>query len=452
MHRKTIAVTLVSALISTLVNISPGRADGTCLTIVDTHVTSGAGCSGSISIPDGITDIDADAFNGAYGVTSVTIPSSVENIGENAFGGLFGLEHVTLSEGLKHIGNWAFSGTDALTSINFPASVETIGTYCFYTGGENHGLLSTITFSGNKITTIPERAFWNSSITTINLPNSIRTIDTDAFALSALETITIPKSVHSINESAFRNTALSSINFEANSELDFIGELAFGDDNQLTSISLPESLQTIGERAFAGTGITALTIPASVTTIGNEPFPTYPSTIPIRVNLSKDSTYNLSFLACRSSAPCDGGDNPNSGYSVSGSLPAGMSLNTTTGVISGKPTASGTFKPTFTITYGNDLGTGTNANFTFVVAGAGDGNNGGNNGHDAAAAAAAAAAAQKQRELSELLSIIPSIAGLALNLGDLTNTLLLKQKCVKGKKTKTVRYGAKCPKGYKKKK
>ena len=71
---------------------------------------------------------------------------------------------------------------------------------------------------------------------------------------------------------------------------------------------------------------------------------------------------------------------------------------------------------------------------------------------DDGSAAAAAAAAQKQRELSELLSIIPSIAGLALNLGDLTNTLLLKQKCVKGKKTKTVRYGAKCPKGYKKKK
>jgi hypothetical protein len=69
-----------------------------------------------------------------------------------------------------------------------------------------------------------------------------------------------------------------------------------------------------------------------------------------------------------------------------------------------------------------------------------------------AAANAAAEAAKKQKELTELLSVIPSIAGLTLNLGDLTNTLLLKQKCVKGTKTKYVKKGAKCPKGYVRKK
>ncbi len=69
----------------------------------------------------------------------------------------------------------------------------------------------------------------------------------------------------------------------------------------------------------------------------------------------------------------------------------------------------------------------------------------------AAAAAAAAEAARKQRELTELLSVIPSIAGLALSIGDLTNSLLL-TKCVKGKTVKNVKKGAKCPKGYKKKK
>jgi hypothetical protein len=67
------------------------------------------------------------------------------------------------------------------------------------------------------------------------------------------------------------------------------------------------------------------------------------------------------------------------------------------------------------------------------------------------AAAAAAEAARKQRELTELLSVIPSIAGLALSIGDLTNSLLL-TKCVKGKTVKNVKKGAKCPKGFKKKK
>jgi hypothetical protein len=71
--------------------------------------------------------------------------------------------------------------------------------------------------------------------------------------------------------------------------------------------------------------------------------------------------------------------------------------------------------------------------------------------------AAAAAEAQRQRELRELLSVIPTIAGLALNIGALTNELLgvpksssTKQKCVKGTKSKYIKKGAKCPAGYKK--
>jgi uncharacterized delta-60 repeat protein len=72
--------------------------------------------------------------------------------------------------------------------------------------------------------------------------------------------------------------------------------------------------------------------------------------------------------------------------------------------------------------------------------------------NDGGAAAAAAAAAQRQRELTEILSLVPSIAGLSTNISELTNSLLFKQKCVKGKKAKYVKYGAKCPKGYTKKK
>lgn len=68
-----------------------------------------------------------------------------------------------------------------------------------------------------------------------------------------------------------------------------------------------------------------------------------------------------------------------------------------------------------------------------------------------AAAEEAAKKAKEQKELTELLSVIPSIAGLALNLGDLTNSLLT-TKCVKGKTVKYVKKGAKCPKGFVKKK
>ena len=71
---------------------------------------------------------------------------------------------------------------------------------------------------------------------------------------------------------------------------------------------------------------------------------------------------------------------------------------------------------------------------------------------NASLAADAAKRAWDQKQMSELLSVIPSIAGLALNLGDLTNSLLVKQKCVKGKTIKYVKKGAKCAKGYVKRK
>jgi hypothetical protein len=68
----------------------------------------------------------------------------------------------------------------------------------------------------------------------------------------------------------------------------------------------------------------------------------------------------------------------------------------------------------------------------------------------AKAAEEAARRAKEQKELTEILALIPSIGELTLSIGEITKSLY-STKCVKGKKTKYVKYGAKCPKGYKKK-
>jgi hypothetical protein len=67
------------------------------------------------------------------------------------------------------------------------------------------------------------------------------------------------------------------------------------------------------------------------------------------------------------------------------------------------------------------------------------------------AAAEAAKKAKEQKELLEILSIIPEIGKLALSVGD-TALAVSGQKCVKNKTIKYVKKGAKCPKGYVKKK
>ena len=64
-----------------------------------------------------------------------------------------------------------------------------------------------------------------------------------------------------------------------------------------------------------------------------------------------------------------------------------------------------------------------------------------------AARAEAARKAKQQRELTEILSIIPKIGEITLGLGEITKNLFA-TKCVKGKSTKFVQNGKKCPKGF----
>jgi uncharacterized repeat protein (TIGR02543 family) len=114
---------------------------------------------------------------------------------------------------------------------------------------------------------------------------------------------------------------------------------------------------------------------------------------------------------------------------------------------------------TFTVTATNSEGTSTasSASNSITTSAASGGTGGGGTTTSTTAAdelrrqqEAAAAAKQKQdQELREILSLVPTIAGLAQGIAGLGNSLLLPQKCVKGKTVKKIKAGAKCPKGYK---
>ena len=68
---------------------------------------------------------------------------------------------------------------------------------------------------------------------------------------------------------------------------------------------------------------------------------------------------------------------------------------------------------------------------------------------EAAAEVAAAKRKKEQQELTELFSLIPELAKLALNLGE-TSKSITTQKCKKGGKIKIVKAGAKCPTKFRK--
>ncbi len=92
-------------------------------------------------------------------------------------------------------------------------------------------------------------------------------------------TVTIPSTVTNgetnytvttIGKNAFfGSSALASITIPAS--VTTIGEGAFGNSG-LTSVTIPASVTTIGEGAFSKSGLTSVTIPASVTSIGLRAF------------------------------------------------------------------------------------------------------------------------------------------------------------------------------------
>lgn len=87
-----------------------------------------------------------------------------------------------------------------------------------------------------------------------------------------LASIIIPPSVNTLGEGAFsRCVSLTSINMPES--VTNIGEGAFWGCESLTSITIPESVTSIGSGTFNGcSGLTSLTLPDGITSIGEYAF------------------------------------------------------------------------------------------------------------------------------------------------------------------------------------
>ena len=123
-----------------------------------------------------------------------------------------------------------------------------------------------------------------SRVTAIELPDTLRVIEDYAFHqhLEVTGEFTIPAAVESIGLGAFRYLGQSgnpSLRFAQNSRLKTIGIAAFNFANISAMPPLPQSLETIGIRAFeeaftlaAGSSLSNFVIPENVRSVGNNAF------------------------------------------------------------------------------------------------------------------------------------------------------------------------------------
>ena len=243
------------------------------------------GLTGDLVIPNSVIYIGDSAFYYCSGVTKLTIGNSVTTIGEYAFSNCYGLTELAIGNSVTTIDERAFYDCSGLTSITIPDSVISIGDYAFsseYPEGNN---ITTVTL-GSGLTSIGSGAFHYCEFVGVTIPDSVTTIGAYAFSeCPNLTSIYIPKNVTTIGINPFQdctsltsivvddeNTAYQSIDGNLYSE-DGTILVAYAIGKNDTSFSIPNSVTTIGERAFfACTGLTSIEIPNSVTTIDDWAF------------------------------------------------------------------------------------------------------------------------------------------------------------------------------------
>ena len=209
-------------------------------------------CGNEVSIPESIDGVNIKSIaNNAFVASDNTKPLQSINM-ENAsylttfsFSDFTNLKHATLPRTLVEIPQKAFFNCP-LTTINLPGTVEKIGNYAF----------KGTSLSGS-----------------LYLPNSLKTIGISAFeGLKLTGTLTIPDSVTTISSEAFYNNKFTKLVIGQNSSLTTIGNNAFRNNQISNAIALPKSLTTVGYNAFRANSISKLALNYGLKSIGYEAF------------------------------------------------------------------------------------------------------------------------------------------------------------------------------------
>ncbi|MDO5312306.1 MAG: leucine-rich repeat protein [bacterium] len=200
-------------------------------------------------IADGVGSLGAGAFAGCYNLTSVTIPSSVTNMGDSVFEDCSSLKRVVIPRGVARIGKGAFYSCFELESVTIPNSVTKIADDAF------SGCLSLtrVTIPAG-VTAVGAGAFEECvSLENVTIPSGVEQIGEGAFwGCSGLARVTISQNFCNRDAwSAAFDTMLAADVVIADGTVE-IGDSTFEGYEYITHVSIPESVERIGGRAFYG--------------------------------------------------------------------------------------------------------------------------------------------------------------------------------------------------------
>ena len=238
-----------------------------------------------VDVRDGCQVIREDAFGGCVGLISITLPDGLTHIGDRAFWGCYNLPAIILPDSLLHIGNDAFMICKSLTSITLPANLKHIGKGAFAETGIRNVISYSpyFTFSNGCLIDIRKRLllFFLSDQEQAILQEGLTDIGFRAFYdCKDLTTISLPTTLENIDESAFYVTGIRNVinlspyfSFSNGCLIDKKNHrlLAFLSNQEHTI--LPNGLLLIGNGAFSGCKrLTTIALPDGLTHIGEGAF------------------------------------------------------------------------------------------------------------------------------------------------------------------------------------
>ena len=260
----------------------------------------------TFTLPSTIKTIEYSAFAQNDYLSEIILNNALEAIYESAFANT-NLKHVKLPDSLTYLGRGAFENNHSLTEVIFPKQLRAISENAFANTG-----LTKLEVPSN-IEEINSGAFFNTKLSDLILSEGIKRIASSAFVGNQLKVIELPASLQYLGSSAFGNSSkLRVVKIKSNIELDryydvntispFTYQNYYGDEiskqrpesifvnfeggvskvsdylfkgvTPIKSVTFKDNinLTEIGSHAFDGTSLTFLTLPDTVETLGEYAF------------------------------------------------------------------------------------------------------------------------------------------------------------------------------------